>query len=54
MNICILLDPERQVLYFYESILKILDLEIYVGLINNLMLGEVLPKFLKSDLVHAL
>jgi len=31
---------------------KILDLEIYVDLINNLTLGEVLPKFLKSDILH--
>jgi len=31
--------------------IKIFDLDIYVGLINNLMQGEVLPKVLKSDLV---
>jgi len=52
INTCTLLDIERLVLYFYENIFKILDLEIYVGLINNLMLDKVLPKFLKSDLVY--
>jgi len=41
MNTCTLVDIERQVLYFYE---------IYVDLINNLMLGNLLRKFLKSDL----
>jgi len=47
MNTRTLLDLESQV---FENILKIIGL--YVGLINNLMLDEVLPKFLKSDLVH--
>jgi len=32
--------------------MKIFDFEIYVGLINNLLLGEVLLEFLKSGLLH--
>jgi len=50
-----LLDLERKVLYFYENNLKNIALVNinYVGLLNNLMLGELLLKFMKSNSVHA-
>ena len=52
INTCILLNLENKFCSSIKTFGKILDIEIYIGVINNLMLDEVLPKFLKSYLVH--